>query len=152
MPSGSFPSTAATMFPLVLPPSVKIVPGRQCGAAVRITSAMRSTGVQTTTTSVNSVATVTVTEKEWAVSPDLTTVPAGDVTFVVNNTGQTDHELQVIKTDKDPKNLADIKSATKGSFGATALGLAIDRGLVKLDDLAQKYYPTLGTEKPSRVE
>ena len=54
----------------------------------------------------------------------------------------------LVKEWGDPKNLADIKSATKGSFGATALGLAVDRGLVKLDDLAQKYYPTLGTEKP----
>jgi len=41
----------------------------------------------------------------------------------------------------------DIKSATKGSLGATVLGLAVDAGLVKLDDLAQKHYPTIGTEK-----
>ena len=44
----------------------------------------------------------------------------------------------LVKEWGDPNNLADIKSATKGSFGATALGLAVDRGLVKLDDLAQK--------------
>jgi CubicO group peptidase (beta-lactamase class C family) len=42
----------------------------------------------------------------------------------------------------------DIKSATKGSLGATTLGLAVDAGLVKLDDLAQKHYPAIGTEKP----
>ncbi|HTK78446.1 MAG TPA: serine hydrolase [Gemmataceae bacterium] len=54
----------------------------------------------------------------------------------------------LVKEWGDPKNLADIKSATNGSFGATALGLAVDRGLVKLDDLAQKHYPTLGTERP----
>jgi CubicO group peptidase (beta-lactamase class C family) len=38
-----------------------------------------------------------------------------------------------------PTKLADIKSATKGSFGTTMLGLAIDAGLVKIDDLAQKH-------------
>src|SRR5947208_279532 len=54
----------------------------------------------------------------------------------------------LVKEWGDPKNLADIKSATKGSFGATALGLAVDRGLVKLDDPAQKHSPQLGTEKP----
>jgi CubicO group peptidase (beta-lactamase class C family) len=42
----------------------------------------------------------------------------------------------------------DIKSATKGTLGATTLGLAVDAGLVKLDDLAQKHYPAIGTEKP----
>ncbi|MBI1904586.1 MAG: serine hydrolase [Planctomycetia bacterium] len=48
----------------------------------------------------------------------------------------------------DPRKLADIKSATKGSIGATLLGLAVDDGLLKLDDLAQKHYPKIGTEEP----
>ena len=52
----------------------------------------------------------------------------------------------------DPKYLADIKSATKGSVGTTVLGLAVDAGLVKLDDLATKYDPDLGTEKKENVE
>src|SRR5438067_1214184 len=47
----------------------------------------------------------------------------------------------------DPKSLADIKSATKGSVGATMLGLAVDTGLVKLDDPVTKYDPDLGTER-----
>jgi len=42
----------------------------------------------------------------------------------------------------------DIKSATKGSLGATMLGLAVDAGVVKLDDVAQKHYPLIGMEKP----
>jgi len=42
----------------------------------------------------------------------------------------------------------DIKSATKGSLGATILGLAVDAGKVKLDDLAQAHYPAIGTDKP----
>jgi len=44
----------------------------------------------------------------------------------------------------DPKKLADIKSATKGVAGATLLGLAVDRGLIKLDDRAGKYDPKFG--------
>ena len=47
---------------------------------------------------------------------------------------------------------ADIKSATKGTMGATALGLAVDDGLVKLDDSALKHYPALGMEKRDNVE
>ncbi len=52
----------------------------------------------------------------------------------------------------DPKALADIKSATKGSVGTTLLGLALDAGLVKLDDLAQTHDPDLGAEKRENVE
>jgi CubicO group peptidase (beta-lactamase class C family) len=54
----------------------------------------------------------------------------------------------LVKEWGDPKYRADIKSATKGAFGATALGLAVDAGLVKLDDLAQTYYPAIGAERP----
>lgn len=57
----------------------------------------------------------------------------------------------LVKEWGDPKNLADIKSATKGSVGATLLGLALDDGLVKLDDLAQKHYPEIGSELPENV-
>ena len=47
---------------------------------------------------------------------------------------------------------ADIKSATKGTMGATALGLAVDDGLVKLDDFALEHYPALGAEKRENAE
>ena len=43
----------------------------------------------------------------------------------------------------DPKKLADIKSATKGVTGTTLLGLAVDSGLVALDDPAVKHYPAI---------
>src|SRR5262245_4449782 len=46
-----------------------------------------------------------------------------------------------------PTTRWDIKSATKGSLGTTCLGLAVDAGMVKLDDLAQKHNPAIGTEK-----
>ena len=58
----------------------------------------------------------------------------------------------LVKEWGNPKRLADIKSATKGSFGITCLGLAVDRGLVKLDDLAQKHYSQIGTGKARNDE
>ena len=76
--------------------------------------------MQTSTQAANTVATVNVTEKEWSITPDLTIVPAGDVTFVVNNTGQTDHEMQVIKSTQDPKNLP--QSKVHGEIDEAAVG------------------------------
>src|SRR5262245_7447100 len=53
----------------------------------------------------------------------------------------------LVREGGDSTKRADIKSATKASFGATLLGLALDAGPVRLDDLAPKHYPQLGTEK-----
>ena len=47
----------------------------------------------------------------------------------------------------DPSYRADIKSATKGSFGVTLLGVAIDSGLVSAADAATAHYPGLGGVK-----
>ena len=55
----------------------------------------------------------------------------------------------LVKEWGDPSKKADIKSATKGSLGATLLGLAVDAGLVGLDDLTTKHYPKIGTEVPA---
>ena len=55
----------------------------------------------------------------------------------------------LVKEWGDPARRADIKSATKGSLGATLLGLAFDARLVGLDDLAAKHYPKIGTETPA---
>jgi CubicO group peptidase (beta-lactamase class C family) len=54
----------------------------------------------------------------------------------------------LVKEWGDPKKLVDIKSATKGVVGTTLLGLALDAGLVKLDDPAVKHYPTIGASLP----
>ena len=54
----------------------------------------------------------------------------------------------LVKEWGDPKKLADIKSATKGVVGTTLLGLAVDAGLVTLDDPAVKHYPTIGARGP----
>ena len=53
----------------------------------------------------------------------------------------------LVKEWGSPATLADIKSATKGSVGTTMLGLALDAGLLQLDDLAQKHFPAIGTER-----
>ena len=54
----------------------------------------------------------------------------------------------LVKEWGDPKRLADVKSATKGVLGATLLGLAVDAGLVGLDDRAVKHHPGIGAEAP----
>jgi CubicO group peptidase (beta-lactamase class C family) len=53
----------------------------------------------------------------------------------------------LVKEWGSPTALADIKSATKGAFGATVLGLAVDAGLVRLDDKARLYSPQLGGDR-----
>ena len=51
----------------------------------------------------------------------------------------------------DPKRLYDLKSSTK-SFGATALGLAIGDGKMKLTDRAVAYQPSLGNPPPENLQ
>src|SRR5262249_50647492 len=58
----------------------------------------------------------------------------------------------LVKEWGSPAQLADVKSATKGTLGATALGLAVDDGLVKLDDRAGRHYPRVGAEKKENVD
>jgi CubicO group peptidase (beta-lactamase class C family) len=54
----------------------------------------------------------------------------------------------LVKEWGDPKKLADIKSATKGTVGTTLLGIGVDRHLLVLDDLAVKHYPAIGAVGP----
>ncbi len=49
--------------------------------------------------------TVEVSLSAWAVQPDVASVAAGEVTFVVHNDGSLHHELAVIKSDLDPAGL-----------------------------------------------
>lgn len=77
--------------------------------------------------------TVTVTLQEFAVLPDVATVPAGNVTFVAKNTGPDDvHEMVVVKTDlaadalpvdKDGKALEEAPGMTTiGEVEGVAVG------------------------------
>jgi CubicO group peptidase (beta-lactamase class C family) len=54
----------------------------------------------------------------------------------------------LVKEWGDTSARADIKSAAKGAFGATALGLAVDAGLVELDDPARGHLPEIGGDNP----
>lgn len=42
---------------------------------------------------------VTVTVDEWTVKPSQASVPAGQVTFAVKNTGKLTHEVAILRTD-----------------------------------------------------
>ena len=69
--------------------------------------------------------TVKVTLQEFAVIPDVASVPAGTVTIVVKNTGPEDvHELVVIKTDLGAADLPvdENGKATEGVPGVTLIG------------------------------
>jgi len=46
-----------------------------------------------------------VTLVDYEIQPDVATVPAGDVTFTVNNAGSAYHSLLIIKTDLPPSAL-----------------------------------------------
>ncbi|HSJ00569.1 MAG TPA: hypothetical protein VLA59_09315 [Patescibacteria group bacterium] len=49
---------------------------------------------------------VAVSLQEWAVVPDQSSAPAGDITFAVTNDGPDDiHEFVVLRTDLDPADL-----------------------------------------------
>ena len=58
----------------------------------------------------------------------------------------------LVKEWGDPQKRADIKSCTKGSLGATALGLALDRNLVDWDDRANTHYRGLGRGVAANAE
>ena len=99
------------------------------GALVAIGSLVAACGGTTGSAGVSSPSaagpvrsTVNVTLQEFAVVPDVPSVPAGTVTFVVKNTGPDDvHELVVLKTDlaadalpadKDGKETEDVAGVT----------------------------------------
>ncbi len=57
------------------------------------------------TAGVRTASVVNVTEKEWKLTATPSTVPAGQVTFVVRVTGRYAHELVVLKTSLSPAQL-----------------------------------------------
>ncbi len=84
---------------------------------------------------------VNVTLQEFAVTPDIASVPAGTVTFVTKNTGPEDvHELVVINSDLGVTDLPVDKDGkvTEGVAGVTLIGEieGIAVGETKQADLA----------------
>ena len=70
---------------------------------------------------------VKVELKEWSLTPDKTSAPAGKVTFTATNAGTVEHEFVVIKTDKAADAL-------------TLSGNAVDEeasGQSKVDEIAE---------------
>jgi uncharacterized cupredoxin-like copper-binding protein len=67
--------------------------------------------------------TVNVTLKEFEIVPDVTSAPAGDITFHVTNEGPDDvHEFVVFKTDLAPESLP---TAEDGSVDEEGEGVEI---------------------------
>lgn len=50
-------------------------------------------------------AVVRVLMDEWDMTPSITSVPAGKVSFLAVNQGKVEHEVVVLKTDKSPKDM-----------------------------------------------
>jgi hypothetical protein len=66
---------------------------------------------------------VDVTLQEFAVLPDVSSVPAGAVTFNATNIGPMDpHELVVVRTDLPP---GELPTREDGSFDEDAEGVAV---------------------------
>ncbi len=60
---------------------------------------------------------------EFSMTSSVTSVPAGKVTFKVNNDGTMMHEMVVVKTDKTPQQLAEPDGTANES---TSIGEAAD--------------------------
>jgi uncharacterized cupredoxin-like copper-binding protein len=66
---------------------------------------------------------VNVTLQEWAVIPDVLSVPAGSVTFNAENVGPVDpHELVVVRTDIPA---SDLPTREDGGFDEDAEGVEV---------------------------
>jgi uncharacterized cupredoxin-like copper-binding protein len=77
--------------------------------------------------------TVRVTLDEWTLTAEQPTVRAGRVTFDSANTGRTDHELLVVRTELRPEEIRDPRFA-----GVYVLG-APHSHLDKLDGLRSRH-------------
>lgn len=77
-----------------------------------------------------SAATLSVTLQDGVVTPAMTSIPAGSVTFDVSNTGGLIHEFVVIRTDIAA---ADLPTLEDGSFDEDAEGVEV---LGEIEDIA----------------
>lgn len=66
---------------------------------------------------------VAVTLDDYAIRPEVATVPAGEVTFAVENVGATEHEMVVVRTDIDPATIPVVDHAIdEEAPGMTPIG------------------------------
>jgi uncharacterized cupredoxin-like copper-binding protein len=68
-------------------------------------SSSSSAPTTATTVAAPAATTVAVTEKDFAITPSVTTVPGGLVDFVVTNSGPSEHEFLVFQSDLGPDQL-----------------------------------------------
>jgi hypothetical protein len=80
-----------------------------------------------TTVEQSGPSTVTGELKEWAVSVDTDSVPAGEVTFEITNNGTIQHEFLVVKTD-----IADGKIPVNGDHFSESL-----EGIDVIDEIGE---------------
>jgi uncharacterized cupredoxin-like copper-binding protein len=66
---------------------------------------------------------VAVTLDDYSIEPSAAAVPAGDITFSVENVGATEHEMVVIRTDLDPADIpVENHEANEEAPGMTPMG------------------------------
>lgn len=100
---------SSTAIPAASPTAAQSVPSSTSATATAAASASptaAATAAAATATTAPSAApaaaaktTVNITLKEWAMTPDKSTAPAGQVTFHAQVAGAIPHELKVVKSD-----------------------------------------------------
>lgn len=102
------------------------------------TPAAAPTATTPSTPAATKPGTVAVTLKEFTITPNTPSAPAGKVTFAVSNAGQIPHEFVVVATNKQAAELAEGTGSTGGE--------ASEKG--KVDELGDL---TPGTSKSLTV-
>lgn len=124
-------SSSATSTPATAPTSAATAAATAAPTAAATTAATAAASPTTaaTTPAAGGGATqaVAVTEKDFAISLAQNSAPAGQITFNVDNTGPSEHELVVIKTDLAPDQLPvdpDVYAVNVNAAGLTVEGQA----------------------------
>ena len=92
--------------PLALQDHIAALVGDRLGAPQpRVAGSAAATVAASGAQAMESSAVVKVTISDGSMKVDQSSVPAGDVTFQVSVEGNLDHEIQVVKTQLDPKSL-----------------------------------------------
>ena len=109
------------MLPPLRTPNLALCAAALAAAAVLL-AACGGGGDSQNTSAPAGGAQVNVTLKEWSLTPDKTSVPAGGVTFTATNDGSFEHEMIVIKTGL----AADALPIAGGAVDEGAAGDVID--------------------------
>jgi uncharacterized cupredoxin-like copper-binding protein len=86
----------------------------------------------------SATATVSVAVKEFSLTPAVKKVPAGNVRFVVRNTGRVDHQLVVLRTKRPANKLYLATTRDVFEIGRVGKTKPIDAGRTKTLTLTLK--------------